>query len=74
MKNYIEVERIVTSRYSVLREPTSEEIRMIKNDEMFDIEGLINWDEEEVIGEDYSDGAITMIYDGQEKIARASRY
>lgn len=75
MNDYIEVERKISSRFPLLREPTAEEIQMIKNDEMFEIEGLIDWDNEDKnsIEEDFSYGKIEVVVNDKTKYIRASR-
>lgn len=58
----IRLSRLVISDYKLLREPTEQEMAMIKNGEMFDTEDLIDWDSEEVFEEDYSFGFIKSGY------------
>jgi len=55
MDNYIEFERQQTVRVYFTRLPDDEEIKAIKDGELFDgDEDLLDWIEEEIIGEDYS--------------------
>lgn len=63
--NTIRVNRLVISEFELLRKPTEEELLMIANNEMFDIEGLIDWDKEDVIEEDYSDCKEKITYDNK---------
>ena len=68
--NTIRVNRQVTSDFELLRKPTNEELLMIANNEMFDIEGLIDWDKEDVIEEDYSDCKEIVTYDNKKLYER----
>ena len=68
--NTIRVNRQVTSDFELLRKPTNEELLMIANNQMFDIEGLIDWDKEYVIEEDYSDCKEIVTYDNKKLYER----
>ena len=75
-QNYVLLERKVWSKFKLLRKPTDEELIMIANDEIFDTEGLIDWDIEHQEGydleEDYSFGQIDVVCDGQVVYHRTS--
>ena len=50
--------RVQTVEVELTRKPTSDEIKILKGQDdektMFDLEGLVNFDTEDVIDEDYS--------------------
>lgn len=51
----LEISKGVWERVALKRIPTSEELELIKEREYFDLpDGLIEWNESEVIEEDYS--------------------
>lgn len=74
MENLIKIRRIVETEVPLLRKPTDEELSMIKNDEMFDIDGLFDWDKEETIDEDYSYCQIKVQFDGKEILNKQGGY
>ena len=57
--------RVQEVEVELTRQPTKEEIKILqgKDDEqtMFDLEGLVNFDSEEVINEDYSNSVTQHI-------------
>lgn len=57
----LEISKVVWERVALKRIPTSEELESIKQREYFDLPGdLIEWNESEVIEEDYSYGMIKI--------------
>lgn len=74
MENLIKIRRIVETKVPLLRKPTDEELSMIKNDEMFDIDDLFDWDKEETIDEDYSYCQIKVQFDGKEILNKQGGY
>lgn len=74
MENLIKIRRIVETEVPLLRKPTDEELKMIKNDEMFDIDGLFDWDKEKTIDEDYSYCQIKVQFDGKEILNKQGGY
>lgn len=74
MGNIIRIRRVVETEVPLLRKPTDKELKMIKNDEMFNIDGLFDWDKEETIEEDYSYCQIKVKYDGKEILKKEGGY
>lgn len=61
-ENSLEISKIVWEKVAFNRIPTTEELKLIKDREYFDLpDDLINWDESEVTNEDYSYGQIKII-------------
>lgn len=57
----LEISKVVWEKVALKRIPTSEELELIKEREYFDLpDGLIDWNESEVIEEDYSFGMIKI--------------
>lgn len=74
MENYIEITKMVTERVPLTRKPTPEELEMIKNDEIFDItEPLIDWDNADIIDEDYSYGSLKVQFENKQLYIRYGR-
>ena len=74
MENYIEITKVVKERVPLLRDVSLYELKKIKNDEMFDIYGLIDWDNAEVIKEDYSYGGIRVVEHGKTVYNRKGKH
>lgn len=74
MDSYIEITKVVKERVPILREATYDEIKQIKNDEMFDTEKLIDWDNAETVEEDYSFGGIRLVLNGKAIYQKIGRY
>lgn len=74
MGNLIKIRRVVETEVPLLRKPTDEELKMIRNDEMFGIDGLFDWDKEETIEEDYSYCQIKVEYEGKEILKKEGGY
>lgn len=57
----LEISKVVWERVTLKRIPTSEELEQLKQREYFDLPSdLIDWNESEVIEEDYSFGMIKI--------------
>ena len=57
----LEISKVVWERVTLKRTPTSEELEQLKQREYFDLPSdLIEWNESEVIEEDYSYGMIKI--------------
>ena len=74
MENLIKIRRVVETEVPLLRKPTDEELSKIKNDEMFDIDDLFDWNKEEIIDEDYSYCQIKVQFDGKEILNKQGGY
>jgi len=63
MKNcYMTYTKLVKAEVPLLRKPTPEELKMIKDGNMFDIDDLFDWDKDEILNEDHSDSEIEVIW------------
>jgi hypothetical protein len=74
MENYIEITKVVKERVPLTRKPTADELAMIKNDEMFNTETLIDWDKSEVIEEDYSYGRLDVQFENKQLYYRNGKH
>lgn len=62
----LQISKVVWEKAAFNRMPTQEEILLIEEGQFYSVaEDLINWDEAEVIEEDYSYGQITLTINGK---------
>lgn len=70
----IRITKKITTDVPLLRVPTPDEYKMISDGEMFDIEGLFDWDNEETVDEDYSYARIDVTIDNKIKLHIDGKY
>ena len=74
-ENSLEISKVVWEKVTFNRIPTSEELKLIKEREYFDLPNdLINWKESEVTNEDYSFGQITITLNDKKIFEQKGRY
>lgn len=72
--NYMDITYKITSRIPLKRVPTNEDLEMIRQEEMFDIEDLFDWNRQTTENEDYSSAKIEVVVNNKKVLFIRGKY